>query len=389
MKAWSRLLAGLGLAGVCFFTIAGCGGGSDIPDASSEGTVASGGGSSAPAVTPESTPAPTAAPAATPDAAAEGPKVAQNAPAPKAEEPPPEAAAPTPEPEAPAAETAPKTQPGQAKSSTAEMLAMSSGSGSPTPPADGSAGAGEARRRAGNTPPAAGGAPGPGPGGMAMMRPGGPGGMRPGGPGMMAGGTPPMGPGAPGQGGTPAMGPGAPGQGAPRPEDMMKMATMQGRNGMAPNAPGGPQPGGPGGPGGANDAPADFHTPEGAVTAFLNALKAKDVDRLNESTALRAHVEASSARNRELFQKIFDLSLTDSELADIASKLEGYTIASENPPKSTARVDVILQKRGDKGNTFQRTVTVRHEKKGWGVLDVSGAREFKALNAMPRRKRPG
>ena len=209
-----------------------------------------------------------------------------------------------------------------------------------------------------------------------MMRPGGPGGMAPGGPGAMAGGTPPM-------------GPGAPGQGAPRPEDMMKMATMQGRNGgMAPGAPGGPQPGGPGGMGGANDAPADFHTPEGAVTAFLNALKARDVDRLNESTALRAHVEASSARNRELFQKIFDLSLSDSELADLATKLEGYTIASENPPKSTARVDVILQKRGDAGNTFQRTVTVRHEKKGWGVLDVSGAREFKALNAMPRRKRP-
>ena len=30
---------------------------------------------------------------------------------------------------------------------------------------------------------------------------------------------------------------------------------------------------------------------------------------------------------------------------------------------------------------------MRHEKKGWGVLDIAGAQEFKALNAMPRRKR--
>ncbi len=49
--------------------------------------------------------------------------------------------------------------------------------------------------------------------------------------------------------------------------------------------------------------PADFHSPEGAVKAFLSALKAKDADRLNEATALRAQPEASSTRNRDDLQE--------------------------------------------------------------------------------------
>ena len=122
-----------------------------------------------------------------------------------------------------------------------------------------------------------------------------------------------------------------------------------------------------------------FRSPEGAVRAFLSALKAKDLDRLNEATALRAQVEAV-AKNQPLFKKIFDLSLSESELDEIAKKLEGYQIAGENPPQSTGRVDVILQKADTehRGGYFRRKVTVRHEKKGWGILDIAGATEFKA-----------
>ena len=56
--------------------------------------------------------------------------------------------------------------------------------------------------------------------------------------------------------------------------------------------------GGLGGPGGAgrDNGPADFHSPQGAVKAFLAALKAKDLDRLNESTALARSVEAAPPR---------------------------------------------------------------------------------------------
>jgi hypothetical protein len=150
-------------------------------------------------------------------------------------------------------------------------------------------------------------------------------------------------------------------------------------------------PGGTGGPGGpgADNGPADFHSPEGAVRAFLSALKAKDLDRLNEATALRAQVEATSSKSQELFKKIFDLSLSDSELDQLAEALNGYTISGENPPKSTAKVEVILQKAGKNGAYFKRKVTVRHAKKGWGVLDIAGAMEFKPINMMPRRGATG
>jgi len=138
------------------------------------------------------------------------------------------------------------------------------------------------------------------------------------------------------------------------------------------------------GPGGATQdaGPADFHSPEGAVKAFMSALKAKDLDRLNEATALRAQLEAST-KNQDTFKKIFDLALSDSELDDIAKRLEGYQIAGENPQKSTGRIDVILRKAGQNGAYFQRKVTVRHEKKGWGVLDISGPSEFKSMGGRP------
>jgi hypothetical protein len=118
----------------------------------------------------------------------------------------------------------------------------------------------------------------------------------------------------------------------------------------------------------------------------MAALKAKDLDRLNESTALRASTEAGSSKSRELFKKIFDLNLSESELDEMADKLEGYRITTENPPKSTGRVDVILQKAGKNGAYTKRTVTTRHEKKGWGVLDVSGPTEFKSMGVI---RRPG
>ena len=157
----------------------------------------------------------------------------------------------------------------------------------------------------------------------------------------------------------------------------------------------GRQGGGMGGPGaggglGVDNSPADFHSPTGAVKAFLNALKAKDLDRLNEATALRAQSEAS-AKNQELFKKIFNLSLSETDLDDLAKALEGYKVAFENPAQSTGRIDVILQKqnKNSNGGYFRRKVTVRHEKKGWGVLDIAGAMEFKNPFAMPRRNTGG
>jgi len=123
----------------------------------------------------------------------------------------------------------------------------------------------------------------------------------------------------------------------------------------------------------------------------LNALKAKDLDRLNESTALRASVphEGGTAKNQELFQKIIDLSLSDSDLDDLAKKLEGFAVAGENPQRSTGRIDVVIRKTGEHGGYILRKVTVRREKKGWGVLDIGPSQEFKNPGLILPRKSGG
>jgi hypothetical protein len=135
-----------------------------------------------------------------------------------------------------------------------------------------------------------------------------------------------------------------------------------------------------------DDGPGDFTSPIGAVQAFLSALKAKDADRLSEATALRATDirEQTSTKSQDMFKKIQDLSLTDSEMDTLSKKLEGYSIAGENPPKSTGRADVVIQKSGENGRYSRRKITVRREKKGWGVLDIGVELEFKS-QGMQRR----
>jgi hypothetical protein len=200
------------------------------------------------------------------------------------------------------------------------------------------------------------------------------------------------------------MGPGAPGGGGQNPGDMAKMqAQMQAgmrnqmqnqmqnqgqmRNAMGPGGPGmAGARGGPGG-GGASDKEPDFHDPRKAVQAFLDAVKAKDLDRLTEATALHAQQEASSAKNRDIFKRIYDGSLSEAELDDIASKLDGYSIMSENPPKSSGRLQIIIGKTDKAKNNARitRLITVRHEKGGWKVMDVSGESVYK----MGGFSRPG
>jgi hypothetical protein len=378
MKPWTTWLARLGVAGACLI-VTGCGGG-DVPDASSDGQAATEGASGG-------APSPAAAPN-------EGAKIAANEnQTPKADEPAAEPAAPAQaqEPESPPATA--KAQESKGNSKTAEMLAMAtgpSGDGS-SPPADESA-----PPAGGSTPPANTPAPGgsPAPGGQGGP-PGGPGGGGAGRPGM--GGSPQ---GRPGMGG-PQQGDG--GQAQAMANQQAQMAARQREMAQANQGGSGPR-GGPGGtmgrPGGAgaqggpgatgatgvDNTPANFHSPQGAVRAFLNALKAKDLDRLYEATALRAPVEAI-AKNQDLFKKIAELNLSDSDLDHLTKNLEGYQIAFENPAQSTSRVDVVLQKRdpNSNGGYFRRKVTVRHEKKGWGVLDIAGPTKFDPpIGSRPR-----
>jgi hypothetical protein len=144
-------------------------------------------------------------------------------------------------------------------------------------------------------------------------------------------------------------------------------------------------PGGPGGPGGATGGPADFKTPQGAVNAFLNALKAKDAEALKEATAQHAATE-SAPGNQKMFQNILDKSLPDDELSDLAQKLEGYSVSSMNPPKSTGRAEVIIAKTEGRVR-LTRKITVRREKEGWKVEDIAGEREFRSIGIGTKRRR--
>jgi hypothetical protein len=162
-------------------------------------------------------------------------------------------------------------------------------------------------------------------------------------------------------------------------QQMQKMRESMASRGGGTGMPG--AMGAAGGAGGAatkDEGPADTTSPLGAVRTFLNALKAKDADRLSEATAQRAASEASG-KNQETFDKILKVSLSETELDDLAKKLEGYQIAGENPQKSTGRIDVVVQKNGENGSYYRRKITARREKKGWGVLDISGEQRFAGM----------
>ncbi len=146
-----------------------------------------------------------------------------------------------------------------------------------------------------------------------------------------------------------------------------------------PSAPGMPNPAqmgipgmdGPGGIGGSGKEP-DFRTQVGAVTAFLDAVKAKDPIRLKDATALHAVDDNKGKRNEKLFSAILDESITPEDIEELGKKLGGYSIASFNVPKSSGKLGVILQKQGQNGDTLLRTIPVRKEKAGWKVDEIGG-----------------
>ena len=124
------------------------------------------------------------------------------------------------------------------------------------------------------------------------------------------------------------------------------------------------------------------------MRAFLNALQAKDRDRLAEATALRSQTEASTEKMKELFGKIVDMSISDAEIDDLAKKLQGFYVAGENAVKSTGRQGIYIDKLTAEGSVLRVTMTVRKEKKGWGVMDMSSKPiEFKPMGHVNQRRK--
>jgi hypothetical protein len=125
--------------------------------------------------------------------------------------------------------------------------------------------------------------------------------------------------------------------------------------------------------------PADIRSPDGAVRSFLLALRSRDKDRLAEATALRAQTESSSEKSKELFGKIVLGNISDAELDDIARKLDGYRVAGENAPHSRGKLGIVIARPTTEGGYLSRVVTVRKEKKGWGVMDIGSPTEFRPM----------
>ena len=135
--------------------------------------------------------------------------------------------------------------------------------------------------------------------------------------------------------------------------------------------------------GGAEDlGPEAFRNAGTAVNAFLNAVKAKNKDRLSQATARRAATEAVE-KHRKIFAAILEQSVSDEELDDMARALEGFKVMGILPAKSTGQQGVVISKMEGR-DRLQRTVQVRREKEGWKVMDLGGIIDFKPTGTYRR-----
>jgi len=144
-------------------------------------------------------------------------------------------------------------------------------------------------------------------------------------------------------------------------------------------------PGGGGGIGsGGSGAAPSFQNAQKGAQSFLDALKSKDIERVSEATALRSQYEAKTADHRQLFNQILSKTIEQADVNKLADLFEGMTIQDMNTVKSSGQVGVIVGKtKGQERVT--RTLTVRHEKAGWKVMDFSDARQYIPGNAMNRK----
>jgi len=131
-------------------------------------------------------------------------------------------------------------------------------------------------------------------------------------------------------------------------------------------------------------SPSSYREPMPAAKAFLDAIKAKDLKKIAEATALRAPLEAST-RNQKIFLAILEEDLAEEDLDELAKKLEGFQITSYNVPKSSGIFKVTITK-PEGTSIMRRTITMRREKAGWKVLDISGEGELEKPIVVPRMR---
>jgi hypothetical protein len=134
----------------------------------------------------------------------------------------------------------------------------------------------------------------------------------------------------------------------------------------------------------ANRGPSKyFNNPVTAASFFLAAVGRKDLNAIAQATALRAAIES---KNTRLFQLILAQKLGQEDLDELARELSGYQVRGITPGGNTVKI-VVTRPAGN--GVMRRTLTMRHEKAGWKVQDISGEGELAKPILVPRAGRAG
>jgi hypothetical protein len=122
----------------------------------------------------------------------------------------------------------------------------------------------------------------------------------------------------------------------------------------------------------------DFANPMTAVTTFLTALKTGDRRRLAEiiSIYVYAPTDAPGETRRKLLAAIREETVSDAEIKQLASAFEGYEIVGQQNMKASGVLGVYVRKRVVDGVSLLRTITTRHERMGWKILDFSEPKQL-------------
>jgi hypothetical protein len=136
----------------------------------------------------------------------------------------------------------------------------------------------------------------------------------------------------------------------------------------------------------ANAVPKEYNSPIAGAETFLKALASKDPKALADAVALRSRLEAST-RNQKYFEAILEENLPEDMLDELVKAFEGMAVQGMNQRKSTNVVGVIVGKTDENGSQISRTLTMRKEKAGWKVQDISDRRVVKAFGSSARNQR--
>jgi hypothetical protein len=130
--------------------------------------------------------------------------------------------------------------------------------------------------------------------------------------------------------------------------------------------------------------PTQYTSPVTAARTFLAALEERDLKKVAAATALRA---ATESKNKALFQSILAQKLGQEDLDELARKLSGYELAGTSAP--TVDITRIVATRPEGNGIVRRTLTMRREKAGWKLQDISDEGALAKPITVPRIDRRG